>query len=118
MRSRTLFDRKGAFAEYVDDKLVWLREDKGGEPAASGPQVIRDIQPYKSMIDGSIIDGRKRHRDHLRAHQCVEIGNDTSHMDRKPIPIPSRKESLHRLMADMSDRDANRLVQQAIKERR
>lgn len=40
------------------------------------PMVIRDIEPYQSMVDGSVIGGRKQHRDHLRAHGMVELGNE------------------------------------------
>lgn len=86
--------------------------------SAKGPQVVGDLKPYRSMIDGSVIDGRKRHRDHLKAHGCMEVGNDTSHMQRKAVPLPSRKQSLHRLMADMGDRDVQRIVQQEIRNRR
>lgn len=38
--------------------------------------VMGDIAPYKSMIDGSEITSRGMHRAHLRAHGCVEIGNE------------------------------------------
>ena len=47
------------------------RQRKGG-----GLQVIRDIEPYKSMETGEIIGGRKQHRDHLRAHGLIEVGNE------------------------------------------
>lgn len=86
--------------------------------SAKGPQVVGDLKPYRSMVTGEVIDGRKRHRDHLKANGCIEIGNDTSHMQRKSIPLPSRKESLHRLMADMGDRDVQRIIQQEIRNRR
>ena len=45
-------------------------------PHANGPTVIPDIEPYQSVIDGSIISGRRQHRDHLRAHGCIEVGNE------------------------------------------
>lgn len=118
MRSRTLFDRHGAFAEYVDGELVWLRADKMGPQTKQGPQVVRDLQPYKSMITGEMIDGRKRHRDHLKAHGCVEIGNDTSHLNRKPVPIQGRKESLHRMLADVSERQLQQMIKTEIREHR
>jgi hypothetical protein len=102
----------------VDGELVWVRPGSLDDDTAEGPQVVRDLQPYRSMIDGSVIDGRKRHRDHLKAHGCVEIGNDTSHMQRKPIPLPSRRESLHRMLADVGDRDINRIVQNELRNRR
>jgi hypothetical protein len=120
-RSRTFFDRNGALAEYVDGELVWARPGAFDEPD-EGPQVIRDIAPYRSMIDGSVIDGRKRHRDHLKAHGCIEIGNDTSHINKARVPSkpagPSRKESLHRMLADVGDRDMQRIIQNTIKDRR
>ncbi len=42
--------------------------------------IIPDIQPYKSMIDGSIIGSRSHHRAHLKAHNCIEVGNETKHL--------------------------------------
>lgn len=85
---------------------------------AIGPQVVGDLKPYRSMIDGSIVDGRKRHRDHLKAHSCVEIGNDTSHLNRKAAPIHGRKESLHRMLADVSERELQGMIKREIRNRR
>ncbi len=42
----------------------------------SAPMVMGDIQPYQSQIDGSMITSRSKHRDHLRRHGCIEIGNE------------------------------------------
>ena len=42
------------------------------------PDVMGDIKPYKSMIDGRMITSRSQHREHLKAHGCVEVGNDSS----------------------------------------
>ncbi len=83
-----------------------------------GLQIIRDTAAYRSMITGQVIDGRRQHRDHLKAHGCVEVGNDTSHITRKPSkPKTSRKELMHRQMADMSDRQVQAIVKQEIKNR-
>jgi len=51
------------------------------------PMVAGDIQPYISQIDGSEIASRSRHREHLRQHGCVEIGNEK--VVPKPIAPPS-----------------------------
>lgn len=40
------------------------------------PMVMGDIKPYISQIDGRIIHSRSEHRDHLKAHGCIEIGNE------------------------------------------
>lgn len=67
-------------------------------PPQSGnsAMILPDIQPYQSMIDGSLISSRSSHREHLRQHGCIEVGNETKHM--KPYgdytPPPGRKELL------------------------
>ena len=38
--------------------------------------VIGDIEPYESIITGEQIGGRRQHRDHLRDHGCIEVGNE------------------------------------------
>jgi len=38
--------------------------------------IIPDIQPYKSQIDGSMIESRTKHRSHLKQHGCIEVGNE------------------------------------------
>jgi len=40
-----------------------------------GPYIASDIQPYRSVIDGSMITSRSRHRNHLRQHGCIEVGD-------------------------------------------
>ena len=50
--------------------------------------IMPDIKPYKSMIDGSEITSRSRHREHLRAHNCFEVGNETKYLQPKPIKSP------------------------------
>lgn len=46
-------------------------------PAPSkAPMVMRDVSAYQSMVTGQMIDGRAQHREHLKAHDLVEIGNE------------------------------------------
>lgn len=49
----------------------------GGKPRIS-PDIMPDIAPYKSMIDGSEITSRSHHRAHLKENDCVEVGNETA----------------------------------------
>jgi len=39
-------------------------------------QIIPDLQPYKNVIDGKVIAGRRQHREFLQAHGVVEVGNE------------------------------------------
>ena len=60
---------------YVDG----VAYEKGTEPSARvAPDVMPDIAPYVSQIDGSLITSRSRLREHLKARGYVEIGNDSS----------------------------------------
>lgn len=38
--------------------------------------VIADISPYRSVVTGEYITGRSQHKEHLKRHNLVELGND------------------------------------------
>lgn len=81
------------------------------------PMFMRDIEPYTSMITGERVSGRRQHRDHLKAHGCIEVGNEQPKPARTaPVLKTSRREALHRQLADMSDRQANKILAKAKKE--
>lgn len=50
--------------------------------------VMGDIQPYISQIDGSLIESRSKHRAHLKAHNCIEVGNETKELYKKSYNKP------------------------------
>lgn len=56
----------------VDGEFVERKKDSKGRYH----YVMPDIQPYKSMIDGKMVTSRSEHRRHLKAHNCIEVGND------------------------------------------
>ena len=66
------------------------------------PAVQSDISGYVSQIDGSWIDSRSKHRNHLKQHRMIELGNDVP-KQHKPIEI-SRKsnEARKRQIAEMA----------------
>lgn len=57
-------------------KLVPKAEYHASTQNGGSIQVLRDIDPYKSAVTGEVIGGRRQHRDHLRAHGLVEVGNE------------------------------------------
>lgn len=75
---------------YVYDPATDTHVEITGEleRRATSYQVMPDIQPYRSMIDGSVIGSRSVHREHLRQHGCVEVGNDSS-LYKQPQPLKS-----------------------------
>lgn len=90
MRSRYVY-RNGEVIYAIEDGVVTVDKRDSQESNTRSFQVMPDIQPYKSMIDGTVINSRSRHREHLRDHGCVEIGNDSSVMrkpERQPLQSP------------------------------
>lgn len=93
---------------YVDGELV----EKGSDEHLNkiyGPYVMPDIAPYQSMIDGSMITSRSIHRDHLRQHGCIEVGNEK--METKlPPPKDTRREVMQAQLANMTHKEANKIL--------
>lgn len=52
--------------------------------------VISDIETYKSPIDGSTVRSRSEHRDHMRRHRVIEIGNEKIQPNTPPQRPPVR----------------------------
>lgn len=55
--------------------------------------IMPDIQPYRSMATGEMIEGRRQHREMLKATNCIEIGNEKQ-TPRPASPPPGLKETL------------------------
>jgi len=53
--------------------------------------ITPDVAPYRSMITGEEISGRRQHREHLRKHGCEEVGNDMPELT-TPEYKPNRRE--------------------------
>ena len=67
---------------YIQDpvslKLIPAEEWRGPS-ASTSAYVLPDIQPYQSMATGEMITSRSHHRDHLKQHGLVEIGNEVDY---------------------------------------
>jgi len=71
---------------YIQDHItgeIYNAEDGPKIPRPSGPMIMGDIQPYKSMVDGTIITSRSKHRAHLREHNCTEVGNELKYISKQ-----------------------------------
>ena len=62
--------------------------------------VMSDIGEYRSVIDKSIIGGRRQHREHLRAHGCVEVGNECIPPRRSELSQAERFRDIKRSMGE------------------
>ena len=61
--------------------------------------------------NGGIITSRSEHRELLKRHNCVEVGNEK--MQTKIAATPNnRRELISRQLGDMSDKQANKVLKQ------
>jgi hypothetical protein len=111
---KAIFDTRGLLAEFENGELTFLREDYDPPDRSdlASPMVMRDIKAYKSMIDGSMISSRSTHRDHLRAHNCIEVGNEKMETKTQAISKVNRRKVLHQQLSDLSDRQADTIISQ------
>ena len=71
----------------IEWKPLPVRTEPTKEQAKRGLYFIPDSQPYISPLDGSIVGGRRQHRDHMRAHGVIEVGNEKpKRPEYKPMP--------------------------------
>lgn len=61
---------------FVDGEFIpKIYAPRGG--ATAGVQIMRDIDDYTSVLDGARITSRSHHREHMRQHDVIELGNET-----------------------------------------
>lgn len=102
IRGRWIFDRQ--LMELVPAAEFYARKyaDTKASDKIAAPMVIGDTQPYRSVIDGSVIGGRRQHRDHLKAYGCIELGNEMPTPRAGPTRPPKHEviEDIKRSMED------------------
>ena len=93
----------------ADENGHWIPESEFRPKAQAGVMVMGDIEPYQSMITGEIISSRSTHRQHLRDHNCYEIGNEHEKMykayDNIPDVAPQQRKEIIRAQVDAVSHD-------------
>lgn len=79
--------------------ILYERGTEPQEPLA--PMVVPDIKPYKSMLNGKMITSRSQHREHLKAHGAIEIGNEK--LTHKGIPDVAPQQRQELIRAQIND---------------
>jgi hypothetical protein len=59
---------------YVYDRSLDRLVERGERPRLpSGPQIMPDLPPHKSPVDGTVIEGRAQRREYLKRHGLREV---------------------------------------------
>jgi hypothetical protein len=72
----------------LEAEEAWKQKEE--MTAKEAPMVMSDIDGYVSQVDGSWISSRSHHREHLKQHRMIELGNDVP-KQHKPVEV-SRKD--------------------------
>jgi hypothetical protein len=80
-----------------DGQLVELNLD-APPPPRRGPYIMSDLREYPSVVTGEMITSRSQHREHLRQHGCIEVGNEMPRVSRE-APPPVRADAIAALEA-------------------
>lgn len=96
----------------IDGEFVERKRDKRGQQH----YIVPDITPYRSMIDGRMITSRSEHRRHLKANNCVEVGNEdpTKHIPQKR----EKNERIERLKYEVNNRMTNEQADRVLRQLR
>jgi len=87
-----------------------LVEKHKANDETDAPMIMGDITPYQSMIDGSMIQSRSRHREHLRANGCIEVGNESMETKLTAPSNEKRREVLAQQLGNMTHNEANKIM--------
>ena len=66
------------------------------------PMVMSDIEGYVSQVDGTWIKSRSHHRNHLKQHRMIELGNDVPMQHKKIEMSHKSNEARKRQIAEMA----------------
>jgi hypothetical protein len=70
--------------------------------AREAPMVMSDIEGYVSQVDGTWIKSRSHHREHLKQHKMIELGNDVP-MQHKSVQLSTKEqEARKRKIAELA----------------
>ena len=103
----TIFKSKptrGSFVQCRETGKLIAKDEYYAQSGNELPYVQGDIQPYQSMITGEMITSRSQHREHLRQHNCFEIGNEVDYTMKTARPEPKiDREAIKRTLAQVLD---------------
>jgi|GEM_PF-5025255 len=71
-----------------EGERAWEEKQRMAERVGVAPMIAPDIQPYRATVTGELIGSRSAHREYLKRHDLVEVGNEKP----TPRPLPDVKE--------------------------
>lgn len=104
---RAVYDKFGKAYEFENGELIWAREglEASPSPVQSGPAVIGDIEPFVSVVDGSVISSRRDLRNHNARNNVVNTadlaGLPVKTLAQQSAPDQAYREATKRTIAEI-----------------
>lgn len=73
--------------KYIAVGNRWIPANEAAAERVEGPMIQGALKPFISMLDGKEVTSRLQYQADLRAHGCVEVGNEVDYL-MKPRKIP------------------------------
>ena len=83
---------RGSFVFDKETNKLIPKSEYYGSSDVNAPMVMNDIGGYKSMVTGEWISSRSQHREHLKAHRLLEVGNEIKAHTTKQTPKVDREQ--------------------------
>lgn len=65
------------------------------QPINQAPAILSDYKPYRSMVTGEMIDGRRQHNEHMKRHNVV-VAEGQEKKQRAPVMDNTMRDDLAR----------------------
>lgn len=74
---------------YRDGKVI-PKSEAGPHPLEGKRPVnlMKDIEPFVSVVDWSVVSSRSERREHNKRNQCIDIGDDPAILRPRPAYEP------------------------------
>lgn len=100
MRRRYIYDKKGNAVEVTESRVAEFHH------------VMPDIGRFRSMVDGSVIEGRRQYEDHLKRHNMrvvepseVAVEKIMNYQKKYDVQPEQRKELIRAQVEAMSQKE-------------
>jgi len=83
---------RGSFIQCPTTGKLISKDEYYAPSDVNAPMVMADIAGYQSQVTGEWIGSRSQHREHLKQHRLVEVGNEIKAHTQKQAPRVDREQ--------------------------
>lgn len=83
--------KRGSYIQDPETGKLVPKEEYYAPSTVNAPMVMNDIGGYKSQVTGEWIASRSQHREHLKTHRLVEVGNELKAHTTRQAPKVDRE---------------------------